>query len=138
MSDDLDVSSLERRVTIFLFTSAALGAGAAFYRWGAAVSGSFLLGAILGAINLFWLNRSAGKLLDKMVDPAPGGRGLVADFLLRLGLLAGFAFVIIQSSAVNVYAFLAGLVLPVFAFMMEAGYQIFLALKHGTDPNSQK
>lgn len=106
------------------------------YGWKVAVT--FLLGAAASSGNLVWLRRSTGQLMDRMEGPAAGGGGaVVAKFMLRFGLLACVAFVIIQSSAVNVYALVFGLALPIVAIMMEAFYQAWQAVRHGTDPDPE-
>src|SRR5687768_16541645 len=104
-------------------------------RW--AFAWGFVAGAAVGGINFSWLKSAVSGMVDRMVAPnkaaeaGPKSRGIASKFLLRYGLIAIVAYVILNSPAVSIYGFIAGLVLPVGAVICEAGYEAYVALRRG-------
>lgn len=127
----------ERRIFRWLLVLAITGlvVALAMQRW--AFAGGFLAGAAVGGLNLGWLKSAVSGMVDRMVASAESGadpprsRGIAAKFLLRYGLIALMTYVILNSSALSIYGFIAGLVLPVGALMCEAGYEAYVALRRG-------
>lgn len=127
----------ERRIFRWLAVLAVAGAAVAFgmQRW--AFAWGFVIGAAVGAVNLGWLKSAVSGMVDRMAARAEAGEpvskpgGILSKFLLRYGLIAVMAYVILNSSALSIYGFLAGLVLPVGAVMCEAGYEAYVALRRG-------
>ena len=127
----------ERRIFRWLLALAVVVAVVAFamqrwpFAWG------FLAGAAVGAVNFRWLKASVSGMVDRMTARAEAGQapaksaGIVSKFLLRYGLIAVVAYVILNSSAFSIYGFLVGLVLPIGAVMCEAGYEAYVALRRG-------
>lgn len=107
----------------------------AIQRW--AFAGGFVAGAALGGLNLGWLKSAVSGMVDRMVAAGvvaaepPKSRTTAAKFLLRYGLIALVTYVILNSSALSIYGFIAGLLLPVAALMCEAGYEAYVALRRG-------
>jgi hypothetical protein len=101
------------------------------FAWG------FIVGAAVGAVNFGWLKSAASGMVDHMMAraergerPSKGG-AIASKFLLRYGLIAVVAYVILNSSALSMYGFVVGLVLPIGAVMCEAGYEAYVALRRG-------
>jgi hypothetical protein len=104
----------------------------ALWDWRLALA--FLAGCLAGYLNFHWLKRGVAALVERMAQPetrAPGGGAMVMSFLLRYFLLAAAAYVIFMGSDASLYAFLAGLFLPVAAMMLEAVYEGWVALRRG-------
>jgi hypothetical protein len=125
----------ERRIFRWLLAVAVAGAGVAFamQRW--AFAWGFVTGAVVGAVNFGWLKSAVNTMVDRMVaqgrESTPGSGQIVVKFLLRYGLIALVAYVILNSSALSIYGFLVGLLLPIAAVMCEAGYEAYVALRRG-------
>jgi len=110
-----------------------VGSGVFWARFGRRFGLGFLIGAAIALLNFHWLKRIVGGLADgaaRAGSKAPAS-GLVLRFLLRYGLIAAAAYVIVKSSSVNIYGLLAGLFLPVAAIFIEAGYELYVALRRG-------
>ena len=91
---------------------------------------SFVCGSAIAIVNFYWLKRIVNAFADRI---ASGGRasgtGIVLRFFLRYALIGAIAYVIIKGSAYSVYGLVAGLSLPVGAILIEAGYEVYLALR---------
>jgi hypothetical protein len=91
----------------------------------------FLLGALVAAINYYWLKSIAAAFADVATQTGRhSSAGIVAKSLLRLVLLGVLVYVIFRSSGQVAYGFLAGLFVPVAAMVCEAGYEAWSALRH--------
>jgi hypothetical protein len=90
-------------------------------------------GCLIACFNFLWLKRGVEALADRVVGEgkAPGGKGVVARFLLRYVLMAIGAYVILSVSPASLYGLLAGLFLPVAAIACEAAYELYVAVARG-------
>jgi hypothetical protein len=102
-------------------------------KFGIRHAAGLLLGGSVAFINFLWLKRSMLALTSAVAagDQTPPNTALVLRFFLRYALLAVVAYVIINSSAVNVYGLIVGLLLSVPALLFEVMYEIWYALHHG-------
>jgi len=110
-----------------------VGSGVFWAEFGRRFGMGFLIGAAIALLNFHWLKRIVGALADRATragSKASAG-GVVLRFLLRYGLIAAAAYVIVKSSSVSIYGLVAGLFLPVAAIFIEAGYELYVALRRG-------
>lgn len=108
-----------------LLTSAAL---LVLFDWRVALG--FVAGSAAGMVNFFWLKSAAAQFAEAAAGGGRPGGAMVAKFLIRYALLAAVVYVIFKGSTVSVYAFLAGLFLPVAAAGCEAAYEAWVAVRH--------
>ncbi len=113
-----------------------LGVGlsvAALVRFGAAIAAGFAAGCAIGMLNFHWLKRVVSALVDRAAGSGkkPGSAGVVLRFLLRYLLVAAAAYAIFRISVASLYGLLAGLFLPVAAIMIEAVYEVYVAVRRG-------
>lgn len=101
---------------------------ALWIKFGATFALSFLLGAVAAIVNLRWLESSVRRMTGE--DYVPGKHlRLWPKMLLRYAFLGAIAYVIFKGYFVSVSALLAGLFVPIAALMLEAAYELVLALK---------
>jgi len=124
-------SRIFRRLMITMAALAVLIMPAVWIKFHSRTGLSFAAGALISMLNFYWLAltvRAAGARAE-----ASGGRsgraGVMVRFLLRYLLIALAAYVIFRSSADSLYGFFAGLSVPVAAILIEAGLEIYGALR---------
>ncbi|HEY6272156.1 MAG TPA: ATP synthase subunit I [Terriglobales bacterium] len=102
-----------------------------FHQW--RMSLGFLIGAIIALVNLRILKRtviSVGEMIGEG-KATPSARKQALKFVLRYGLLGAALYVIVKGSTINAYGVFIGLFLPVGAILIEAVYELYLALWRG-------
>ena len=122
--------AVPRMLRTMLITSAlALIPAFRFYRWLGMIG--FAAGAAVSYINFRALAKSVEALADRIVNQhsSEKGRVIVFRFLIRYGLVAIVASVILKSSALAFRGFLWGLCLPVAAMMIEAAFEAWAAFR---------
>ena len=94
----------------------------------------FLLGGLIGVFNFVVLKRTVAAVGQVVVEgrATRSVKRQVFKFFFRYLLLAAVLYVIFKSSAVSVYGLFLGLFLPVGAILIEAGYELYSALRHRT------
>ena len=102
-------------------------------RFGAMVAAGFAVGCAIGMLNFHWLKRVVSTLADRATGSGrkQGSAGVVFRFLLRYLLVAAAAYAIFRVSLASLYGLLAGLFLPVAAIMVEAVYEVYVAVRRG-------
>ena len=102
-------------------------------RFGAMVAAGFSVGCAIGMLNFHWLKRVVSTLADRAIGSGrkQGSAGVVFRFLLRYLLVAAAAYAIFRVSLASLYGLLAGLFLPVAAIMVEAVYEVYVAVRRG-------
>jgi hypothetical protein len=132
-SPDDFYSGAYARIVRFMLVLGAAATLALLVRFGVAWSAGFVVGCAIAFLNFHWLKRVVSALADRAT--ASGERqsssGVVLRFLLRYFLIALAAYAIFKISRDSLYALLAGLFLPVGDILMEAGYELYAALRRG-------
>jgi hypothetical protein len=112
--------------------------GAAFalftvWRFGLIVGLGFAAGSVMAYWSFRSLNKAVHSLTSRIVDANEPERGysLVGRFCLRYLLAGVVAYVIFTSSSQAFRGFLFGLCTPVAAMLMEAGCEVYAALRRG-------
>jgi ATP synthase I chain len=102
-----------------------------FRNW--AMSLGFLLGGFISLVNFRILKRTVISVGEMIAEgkASPSAKKQALKFVLRYSLLAGVLYVIVKSSAINVYGVFMGLFLPVGAILIEAVYELYIALRRG-------
>jgi len=121
------------RIVRFMLVLGIVATIAVLLRFGPTVAAGFALGCAIAALNFYWLKRVVSALADRATQSGqrPSSKGVVLRFLLRYFLIALGAYAIFKISRDGLYGLLAGLFLPVGAIMMEAGYELYAALRRG-------
>lgn len=121
------------RIIRFMLALGIVATVAVLVRFGPAVAGGFVVGCAIAFVNFHWLKRVVSALADRTIAAGerPSSKGVVLRFLLRYFLIALGAYAIFKISRDGLYGLLAGLFLPVGAIMMEAGYELYGALRRG-------
>lgn len=101
--------------------------------YGIKPAAGFLLGAGLSYLNFHLLARAVHGLADRIVQQGSGEKGelIVARFLLRYLAIGTVVYVTFVSSFAAFKGLLAGLCLPVAGMMIEAGWELYSALRRG-------
>jgi small-conductance mechanosensitive channel len=125
-------AAYERIVGLMLALLAALGV----LFWASLTLGfalGFLAGGVIAILNFISLKKLVIAFADRVIGSEGQLRssGLMLRFVVRYGLVAVAAYAIFKSSAMSAYGLLAGLGLPVPAIMIEAGYELYGALRRG-------
>jgi hypothetical protein len=122
-----------RRLVAMMMVLAVAGLPMIWIRYSAGVTLSFLVGAVIAIVNFHWLRRTIEAMGDQIVSTGttPSRSGVVLRFMLRYFLIAVAGYVILNSSANNLYGLFVGLSLPVGAIFMEAAYETYKALRAG-------
>ncbi len=118
---------------------ALLGTICAFFRFSSTIGLAFVVGALVGGLNTYWLARSTAAFARRAVQSAdpgresrrPGGAGILFQYALRYGLIALAAYAILKSSVFSILGFFAGLFLPVVSLMFEAFYEAWVSYRRG-------
>ena len=120
-----------RRITVVLGIA---GLAITFFVWGWRIGIGFVLGAVVGYVNFYWLEKGVEGIVKLTIErgtPA-SSRRIVQRFLLRYFLMALVAFVILTVSRQSLYGLFAGLLLPVAAILCEAAYETYVVLARRT------
>ena len=91
------------------------------------------IGCAIAFVNFHWLKRVVSALADRATASGErqSSKGVVLRFLLRYFLIALVAYAIFKISRNGLYGLLAGLFLPVGAILLEAFYELYVALRRG-------
>jgi len=132
-SPDDFFSGAYARIIRFMLALGIVATVAVLVRFGLAVAAGFVLGCAIAFVNFHWLKRVVSALADRATATGErqSSRGVVLRFLLRYFLIALGAYAILKISRDSLYGLLAGLFLPVGAILMEAGYELYSALRRG-------
>jgi len=132
-SPDDFYSGAYARIVRFMLALGIVATVAVLVRFGLAVAAGFVVGCAIAFVNFHWLKRVVSALADRAAATGerPSSKGVVLRFLLRYFLIALGAYAIFKISRDGLYGLLAGLFLPVGAIMMEAGYELYGALRRG-------
>ena len=105
----------------------------AWWKFGVRPALGFACGCGIAYLNFYWLKRIISALADRATGTATrqSGQGIVARFLLRYVLMAASACAILTVFPKSLNGLLVGLFLPVAAIIVEAGYEVYIALKRG-------
>ncbi len=91
----------------------------------------FVVGAIVAALNFYWLKSAVSGLSDVVTRTGQTSTaGILAKLLLRYALLVVIVYGIFRGSGQLVYGFFAGLFVPVAAMVCEAAYEAWAAMRH--------
>ena len=103
-----------------------------FRHWGMTLG--FVLGGAIAVINFRILKRTVISLGDVMAEgkAPPSVKWQALKYVLRYVLLGGVLYAILRGSAINAYGLFMGLFLPVGAILIEAVYELYLALRRET------
>jgi hypothetical protein len=98
-----------------------------------AMSLGFLLGGLVSLVNFRILKRTVISVGEVIAEgkTTPSAKKQALKFVLRYALLAGVLYVIVKSSTISVYGLFMGLFLPVGAILIEAVYELYIALRRG-------
>jgi len=132
-SPDDFYSSAYARILRFMLALGIVATVAVLVRFGLAVAAGFVVGCAIAFVNFHWLKRVVSALAERTIAAGerPSSKGVVLRFLLRYFLIALGAYAIFKISREGLYGLLAGLFLPVGAILMEAGYELYGALRRG-------
>jgi ATP synthase I subunit len=121
-----------RIVRLMFVTGAALSC-VALVRYGVSVAAGFAVGCAIAILNFHWLKQVVSALADRATGSGKrqSSTGVVLRFLLRYLLVAAAAYAIFRVSLTSLYGLLAGLFLPVAAILMEAVYELVVAVRRG-------
>jgi hypothetical protein len=121
------------RIVRLMFLLAVVLTLGALVRFGAVVAAGFAVGCAIAILNFHWLKRVVSALADRATGSGERQRstGVVLRFLLRYLLVAAVAYAIFRVSTASLYGLLAGLFLPVAAILMEAVYELMVAVRRG-------
>jgi hypothetical protein len=117
----------------FVLVLGATGTLGTAWRFGLVAGLGVAAGAIVAYLSFRSLNKAVQSLASRIVDAGQPDRGisLVSGFFLRY-LFAGIvAYVIFTSSSRAFRGFLFGLCTPVAAMLIEAGFEVYGALRRG-------
>ncbi len=119
------------RIVRLMLGSAVVLTVAALVRFGVEVGAGFAVGCAIAILNFHWLKRVVSALAERATGTGKRQRstGVVLRFLLRYLLVAAAAYAIFRVSTASLYGLLAGLFLPVAAILMEAVYEVAVALR---------
>jgi small-conductance mechanosensitive channel len=112
---------------------AVLGTALLWWQKGNLFMGGFVAGCLIAYVNFYWLKRVVNALAERATNAgqAESGTGVVVRFMLRYGLIAIAAYVILRFSKQSLYGMFTGLFLPVAAIACEAAYEAYVAIRRG-------
>ena len=129
-----EIDDVYRRLNVSLATLLIGGIVTlfSFHQW--RMSLGFVIGAIIALVNFRILKRTVISVGEMITEgrATPSARKQALKFILRYGLLGGALYVIVGGSTVDAYGVFIGLFLPVGAILIEAVYELYLALRRGT------
>jgi ATP synthase I chain len=101
------------------------------FGWRSAVG--IVAGCAVGALSFGWLKRIAIAIAERATNMgrSQSGFGVGVRFVLRYGLVAALAYVILSVSPASLKGFFAGLFLPIAAIACEAAYQAYVIVIKG-------
>ena len=118
-----------RRIVWVMAASLIVLTPLAYLKFGRKPAASFFVGSVLAIFNFAMLRKVVANIADQTIPIRRARRVVVLRSLLRYGLVAVAFYAILRGSAVNLYGFIAGLSLPVFAIFVEAGYELVHVLR---------
>ena len=123
----------ERRIPRFMAAAFVLSTGALWYWRGAQFALGFLIGSAVAFANFVWLKQIVAAFIERLsgAGATASGWGLVLRFVMRYALIALLAYGMLKIRPASFGGFLAGLFLPVAAFLCEAVYEAYVALRRG-------
>jgi len=122
------LAQAERRLGRMILFLTPVGAGVAAWGWGGETALAFAVGGALAYLNYRWIV----AVVDTLVRSTQAGRvprRAYVKLLAPLLLLGAGLYVIFSRSLVSVGGLVGGLLLLVAAVMMEAAYQVYLAVR---------
>jgi hypothetical protein len=121
------------RIVRLMFGLTVVLTAAALVRFGWQVAAGFAVGCAIAILNFHWLKRVVSALADRATGSGKrqSSTGVVVRFLLRYLLVAASGYAIFRVSLTSLYGLLAGLFLPVAAILMEAVYELVVAVRRG-------
>jgi len=139
MTDDAQIrsesfySAAVGRIPRFMVGLGVIFSGAAWLRYGWHIALGFACGCAIAYLNFRWLEKVVNALADRATGSGrpQSSSGVVLRFLLRYFLIGLAAYAIFTISRDSLYGLLAGLFLPVGAILVEAGYELYAALRRG-------
>ncbi|MBZ5645894.1 MAG: ATP synthase subunit I [Acidobacteriia bacterium] len=131
-SEDFYSGAYGRIVRLMVVLGISL-TGGAYLRFGGIVAAGFAVGCAIAMLNFHWLKTVASALVERAATTgkSQSSKGIVGRFLFRYLLVAGAAYVIFRVSLASLYGLLAGLFLPVAAILIEAVYELYVAVRRG-------
>lgn len=124
------LANAERRIARLLVLLTPAGTAVAAWQWGAKTGAAFALGGGLAYLNYRWVVAIVDGLMQAQQGSVP--RRTYLKLLLPLLLLGGLLYVIFVRSWLPPVGVLSGLLLLVAAVLLEAAYQIVVAVRQGT------
>jgi ATP synthase I chain len=130
---ELFYSGAIRRILRNIAVLGVLSIAPVAWRFGANVTAGFALGAAVSWFNFYSLSRAVQALADRIVEKHSRERGgaVVLRFLGRYLLIGVAAYVIFTRWSGASRGLLAGLCLPVAAMLVEAVYEVYVAVSRG-------
>ena len=122
------LAQAERRLGRMILFLTPVGAGVAAWGWGGETALAFAVGGALAYLNYRWIV----AVVDTLVRSTQAGRvprRAYVKLLAPLLLLGAGLYVIFSRSLVSVGGLVGGLLLLVAAVMIEAAYQVYLAVR---------
>jgi hypothetical protein len=121
------------RIRHFMMGLALVLAFAAWWKFGIRPALGFACGCAIAYLNFYWLKRVISALADRATGTTTpqSSQGIVARFLLRYILMAVAAYAILTVFPKSLNGLLVALFLPVAAIIVEAGYEVYVALTRG-------
>jgi len=131
-SEDFYSGAYGRIVRLMVVLGISL-TGGAYLRFGGMVAAGFAVGCVIAMLNFHWLKTVASALVERAANTgkSQSSKGIVGRFLFRYLLVAGAAYVIFRVSLASLYGLLVGLFLPVAAILIEAVYEVYVAVRRG-------
>jgi hypothetical protein len=131
LSANVFYSGALRRIALLISIFSGVGILVAAILGGFVLAKGFATGALVSAVNLYLLKRSASALGDRIVNQQSSEKGgiIVAGFVFRYVLIGITGYVIFKGSVQGLYGFMAGLFLPIAAAGCEAAYELYVALR---------
>lgn len=129
------LAGVERRIGRAMWVLGIAGLLACGLWRGSSWAAGFAIGAILSALNFFWMKSAISALADAVSSPPQPHRpkarsaGAVARFVLRYALIALAGYVIFRSSAMSLSAFFVGLFLAIAALLAEIAYEVYCGFR---------
>jgi len=127
-SERVLLAQAERRLGRMIMFLTPVGAGVVAWRWGGETALAFAVGGASAYLNYRWIV----AVVDTLVRSTQAGRvprRAYVKLLAPLLLLGAGLYVIFSRSLVSVGGFVGGLLLLVAAVMIEAAYQVYLAVR---------
>lgn len=121
------LAGAERRLGTIILSLVPVGTAVVAWQWGGAEALAFALGGALAYANYRWIVAVVDALVR--AQRAAVSRRVYLKLFLPLVLLAAVLYVIFSRSLLSVAGFLGGLFLLVAGVLVEAMYEVFLALR---------